>query len=198
MTYKIFKHGSYLPMNADSFFLNTLTLSNIQESWSFPVQSVINSYLSIIGRENLSGIYLRGSVAKGSAIDFVSDIDSFALLKTDLFIDSSIFSESDDLIVAQSPFVEHIERICILEDTLLTHKPYAFWRFIVATQSVCLWGNNIIPRMPKYRIDRYFYDLISYDLSILIFQFRSQILFSSFSSKHSLFSCVGIMKQILR
>ena len=116
MALDIVKCGSYLQIGADSFFLNTLSVSNIQESWTIPVESVVNTYLSIIGKENLHGIYLRGSVAKGSAVDYVSDIDSVALLRSDMRIDPNLFSSSNKSIISQSPFVKRIENVCIFEN----------------------------------------------------------------------------------
>lgn len=198
MVIEIEKQGSYLPMSSDSFFLNTLSVSNIQHSWSLPTELVVNSYLSVIGRANLFGIYLRGSVAKGTAIDHLSDIDSFALLNTSKCIDPSVFRAADEAIVVQSPFVRNIERICIFKDCLLTDKSYGWWRFTLSTESVCLWGKDITQSLPRFQPDQGFYESISSDLGCAIYKVRSRFVFSSLSPESVSLHCEFIMKHILR
>ena len=198
MVVGIIRCGSYLPVGADSFFLNTLSVSNIQESWSIPVDSVINTYVSILGRDNLYGIYLRGSVAKGTAVDYVSDIDSVAILRSDIHIDPHLFNSSNKLIISESPFVKKIENICIFEKNFFLADSYRYSRLLMATESVCLWGNNIVDHLPRYKLDRNFINLLPLDLEKHIYKMRSEFVFSSPSSEYMYVICIFLMKKILR
>ena len=68
----------------------------------------------------------------------------------------------------------------------------------MATQSVCLWGNNIVDRLPRYMIDQNFINFLPFDLEIDIYRVRSDFVFSSPSSKDVCNACTFLMKSILR
>jgi len=71
--------GSFLQTDTDGFIVNTTSPEKIQSAWLPAVEMVSDAYRKHFG-ENLHSVYIRGSVAKGEAIDNISDIDSFAIV----------------------------------------------------------------------------------------------------------------------
>jgi hypothetical protein len=69
--------GSYFQTDTDGFIVNPTSHEKIQEKWAPAVEDTITAYKDEFG-DKLKNVYIRGSVAKGMAIEGVSDLDSFA------------------------------------------------------------------------------------------------------------------------
>ncbi len=72
--------GSYFDLDEDGYLINPASTDKIQEKWLPIIEDVISIYKKKYS-DRLVCVYLRGSVARGQAIEEVSDIDTFALLK---------------------------------------------------------------------------------------------------------------------
>ena len=70
--------GGYYKSDANGFLRNNTT-AVLQKNYVAPVTELIDIYRSHY--DNIQSIYLRGSVASGTAVAFISDIDMFAILK---------------------------------------------------------------------------------------------------------------------
>ena len=69
--------GSYFEVDKDGYIVNPAAIDKIQQKWKPVIDAVSTSYQKIFG-DKLKNVYIRGSVAKGQAVDNVSDIDTFA------------------------------------------------------------------------------------------------------------------------
>lgn len=69
--------GSYFEVDEDGFLKNPASLDKVQEKWKPVLDDVVEVYKKHFG-DKLINVYVRGSVAKGQAVDGVSDLDSFA------------------------------------------------------------------------------------------------------------------------
>ena len=69
--------GSYFGIDKEGYLINPASEDKLQEQWKPAIDDLVEAYKENHG-EHLESIYVRGSVAKGKAIDYVSDIDVFA------------------------------------------------------------------------------------------------------------------------
>lgn len=74
---QIKESGSYAKLDDRGFILNSAENSEIQDEYKNIVEHVKRVYSEVFGAD-IHSIYLRGSVAKGEAVSWISDIDAFA------------------------------------------------------------------------------------------------------------------------
>jgi uncharacterized protein len=76
--------GTFLETDSKGYIVNPTSKDKLQKNWIPVIDDITNYYVKNYG-DKLKGVYLRGSVAKGTAIEYVSDIDTFAMV--DLSVD---------------------------------------------------------------------------------------------------------------
>lgn len=96
--------GSFFGIDSDGFLVNPASAGKVQETWKPILEEYITSCKKIYG-DDLISVYIRGSVAKGEAIEGISDFDAFVVLKDD----------------HQKPYEEHI-----LEEQSILRKKFPF------------------------------------------------------------------------
>lgn len=134
--------GSYFQIDENGFLINPASLEKVQEKWKPLVEDIVEVYKSKYG-EKLKNVYIRGSVAKGEAIEGVSDIDTFAyvdLSKEELKANNT--SEDTRKHIEQKyNFVEGIEMGAFPLSDISDHH-------IFLNQSLCVYGEPIsIPKL---------------------------------------------------
>jgi len=72
--------GSFFEVDSNGFLVNPASMEKIQELWRPVLKEYIASCKKMYGKDLVS-VYVRGSVAKGEAIEGVSDFDAFVILK---------------------------------------------------------------------------------------------------------------------
>ncbi len=77
---EIQKHGAVLHTDPDGYLIPDVSLDNIVPPWDEAVDFIKNAYIGHLG-ESLHSVYIRGSVARGLAVEGISDLDSFALAR---------------------------------------------------------------------------------------------------------------------
>ena len=98
------------------------------------------------------GLYLRGSVAQGTDVPGISDLDIFGLVfnKGIRWRMASWVNELETAIHSRVDFPVEVE--CMLasyEKSFALKRP--FLARIIKTQSLCLWGNDIGPQLPEVK-----------------------------------------------
>ncbi|MBU3669046.1 MAG: hypothetical protein FGM57_03730 [Candidatus Taylorbacteria bacterium] len=135
--------GSYFEVDQDGYIVNPTSKEKIQERW-WPVIDAIIGYYQKAYKDKLHSVYVRGSVAKGQAIEGVSDIDTFAyvnLPKSEINHDWVDAAEKE---LAESyDFVEGAE---------LGASPVSDIKddSIILNQSVCVFGTEV--DVPKLKV----------------------------------------------
>lgn len=133
--------GSYFELDADGYVLNPASLEKVQPRWKPVINEVIEAYKTQYG-DKLKNIYIRGSVAKGQAVDSVSDIDTLAyvdLLEEEVEDDWTKNVEAD--LKLKFPFVEGFE---------LGATPFSEIKAAstLLNQSICVYGEPVeVPKM---------------------------------------------------
>ncbi|MCF7831637.1 MAG: nucleotidyltransferase domain-containing protein [Candidatus Pacebacteria bacterium] len=134
--------GSYFNIDTDGYLINPASLDNIQPEYQAVIQDVINLYKEKYG-DALKQVYLRGSVAKGQAIPYISDLDTFAYVdeSAEYLKENSTNRKMRAHIEEKYDFVNNIEMsadpLSIIEED-----------YILLNQSVCIYGKPlVIPKM---------------------------------------------------
>ena len=152
---KIQSIGGYLSQDEDGFIINDLTVDKIGEKWRAVLEMAREGFVENLG-EDLHGVYVRGSVARGLAIDGVSDLDMFALVKPTFSSERIRWQVADfQLVIAESikkkyDFVSDVEMMLATYDEDFVESNLAM---IVKTQSVLLFGEDISERLKNYKAD---------------------------------------------
>lgn len=126
--------GSYFEVDENGFLKNPASLEKIQEKWRALIDDVVEVYKKKFG-ENLHSVYVRGSVAKGQAVDGVSDVDTFAyvtLAKDE--IEKGWQKEDSAVLKEKYPFAEDIE---------ISVMPLPETGSSMILQSVCVYGEGL-------------------------------------------------------
>lgn len=150
-------HGSFYSICSEGYFINNLSVSNIQKKWKTLLDDMISCYVE--AEPDLHSIYLRGTVAKGIAIDHISDMDLVGILnssKEEKFYkrpNNSFTVSWNELahrwVYEHYPFCRYVELLLRLKPIVLTNRKAAF---TIKTQSVCVYGENLIPQIKPYKL----------------------------------------------
>jgi hypothetical protein len=149
------------------------------------MDSVIETYRQYYGNK-LTHVFTRGSVAKGQAVDNISDIDSFACVADG--IEPVNYYES--AIKKQYPFCAGVEFQAYTPSEL----PLDDWLII---QSLCIYGEP--PQQPKIKPGN---DMVRHANNVFLMaksaQKKSLVLQKTSDEEKRKDYCVWLMKQILR
>jgi predicted nucleotidyltransferase len=160
------RHGSYLKTDVNGFVCPINRNIEIQPRWQPIINDVINFY-----KEHLDGIisiYVRGSVAKGEAIEGISDLDSFCIVKngSKLLRDmSQIKDEFVKELQSKYSYCTHVE----ISTTQFLHigkelpqRKRSVISELIKTQSLCVYGEDLAKDITPFKIS----DMIGHSLYI--------------------------------
>lgn len=135
--------GSYFKLDEEGYLINPASLEKIQNKWKPLVKDIVDIYREKY-EENLKQVYVRGSVAKGEAVEGVSDIDTFAYVDFPLeyLNENKIDQEMIKALEKKYNFVEDVE----IQVYPLSNIPN---NHIILNQSVCVYGDSI--KIPKQK-----------------------------------------------
>ncbi len=140
--------GSLHPIDSGGYILNPCKYPVAQPGYARVVDWILTQCQSSLGH-SLHSIYLRGSVAKGQAIPFISDVDTL-LITHHAITDGQkhqVFAISEG-VNKSFPFVTKAE---IMTESL-EHTCKAWLRFLLKTQCVCIYGTNLIPAIEPFKV----------------------------------------------
>lgn len=105
--------GSYFEIDSEGYLINPASEEKLQNEWKPVIQDIVEAYKENFG-ENLQSVYIRGSVAKGKAIEYISDIDTFAFVDiAKEEINNKWKKEFREKMSKLYPFVEGVELFVI-------------------------------------------------------------------------------------
>jgi hypothetical protein len=137
----ILPKGTLIEVGSNGF-LSKIT-PNIVSPWKEAVADVKTEYLRNL-RNTLHSVYIRGSVAQGTAIKDVSDIDSFAVIKGDVNkLETDWVDVVEDVIKKRYPFVTKVEFGFLPYNELTKSEEYFPSRFTIKVTSVCIYGEDL-------------------------------------------------------
>lgn len=137
--------GSFFEVDSEGFLVNPASMEKIQEAWRPVLDEYIKSCQKMYGKDLVS-VYVRGSVAKGEAIEGISDFDAFVVLKDK---HSNVFEETEleERIRLQSmfPFVNGFEFGVFSESGIQEEG-------VLLNQSLHLFGEEL--QAPKIKLSK--------------------------------------------
>jgi hypothetical protein len=150
MTNPILEIGSVLTTDENGFIINESSLDKIKSPWREAVEEIKQAYLDNT-KDSLKSIYVRGSVAKGEAIEGISDIDTLAIITQD--IDKSWIKPIRKTLDTKFTFSTGVEFSFLKYDELLNSDNLANYKFLIKTQSVCIYGDDISDEIENFKAD---------------------------------------------
>lgn len=145
---KIRKIGSVLKTDKDGFIINESSLDKIKSPWREAVEEIKKAYLDNL-KDAVHSIYIRGSVARGVAIEGISDIDTLAIITKE--IDRSWVRGVRTKLNKKFVFSTGIEFGFVNYNQLFEELFES--RFLIKTQSVCIFGEDVSTKIEKFKAD---------------------------------------------
>ena len=143
-------YGRYLPLDSNGRIINDRSTSKIQGQWKPLLDDLVGLFKE--NEPSLHSVYVRGSVADGRAIDGISDVDSFAVINTDEdvpMLNCNWIDQANNQLRAKYPFCDGVETYLLPKSRLFSDRKTAFY---LQTQSVCIYGDDVIPQLQPYRV----------------------------------------------
>lgn len=143
--------GSVLYTDGDGFLIPSASRDKIVPPWSGAVDHLSDSLPRHL-HEHLHSGYVRGSVASGTAIEGVSDLDGVAVLLGDYRgLDPAWMASLKEEWRSLFPFCRGIEVLVLDHDRVMANAGMNRWGFLLATQSVNIFGEDLCRSLPRFR-----------------------------------------------
>jgi len=181
--------GSYFQIDENGFLINPASVEKLQEKWKPLIEDIIEAYKTVYG-EKLQNVYIRGSVAKGEAVDGVSDIDTFC------FVDLSN-EEIKERNAARGKLRRDIEaKYNFVEEVEMGARPLSAIpeSSIILNQALCVYGEPL--PVPQLKVGKEM-AINSYSLNSR-FKWLENFLTKDESDEEIKKDCVWLMKGLLR
>ena len=150
----ILEMGRVLKTDADGFIVSESSLDKLQPAWKEAVFATKDVYLRHLG-DVVHSIYVRGTVSRGEAIEGISDVDTLCVVKQDpATLDRSWLRQERQTLAKQFPFTTGVELILVFLDDLLEKESEFDYRFIIKTQSACVYGEDLAAQIAPFRADQ--------------------------------------------
>ncbi|WP_125612451.1 nucleotidyltransferase domain-containing protein [Specibacter cremeus] len=153
MTLQLLDVGGLWPLDADGFILNDAAPSKILPPYGAAIEESVRVYRRHVGQD-LHSVYVRGSVARGRAVPGVSDLDCFAVTRRSSGgQDDSWLAAAGVRIANLTPLVTDVQLELWPCDEVMVLDRFAETCFLLKTQSACVWGEDLGPRLPRFKPD---------------------------------------------
>jgi hypothetical protein len=145
--------GRLWKTDAQGYILNDA--NSIQPTFMSVVADAVAAYTRAVAAD-LHSIYVTGSVARGLAVEGMSDLNICAVLdeQTDPELALRDWTPAaEEAILDQHAVISDV-RLELWPYTTVLGDPafFSIGAFILKTQSICLWGGDLTPELPDYRI----------------------------------------------
>jgi len=148
---KILKIGRLLKTDKEGFIVSESSVEKIVSPWLEVVGEVKQRYIKHLGND-LHSIYVRGSVARGGAIEGISDIDTIAVMLREPQAADFKWGEGVERSLKQDyPFSTGAEIYLISYHKLFEGDEMWKTRFIIKTQSACVAGEDLAKDISTYK-----------------------------------------------
>jgi uncharacterized protein len=148
--------------------------------------------------EDLHGLYLTGSVVKGSARPGVSDLDALAVLRVPPTADHEALARGvADAVAARHPFLVGASVGLCHRDVVLSRAQRYDMGFFVKCLCACVDGDDLAAQLPRYRPSRALARGTNGNIRRLVDDRRARLAATTDPGVVA-FLCRGIMRKIVR
>lgn len=195
--FEVKKYGSPWNMNKEGYFIPDAHINKVITPYREVVDDLVKAYLEN-AKEEIHSIYIRGTVARGNAVYGVSDLDSYAITYREVPAEKGQWVSVEEKSIAEKhPFITGVQ-IGLLPKFLFESNGAArYMRFVLKTQSACAYGQDLIPQMESFGLNKY---VLNFDISYIetaIHKVLEAIHVNDSSDNVSL-ECHHLMKKIVR
>jgi hypothetical protein len=163
--------GKLFQVNDEGFLVNPTDWCHVPAKFHALIEGIKNSYCQFY-QNDLHSLYLRGSIVRGTYIENLSDIDAVGLIhlenkKWEHTVFEAAFSKAFKEEFSYSGRLE----LMISSYSSDLSSTYPTLAMILKTQSLCIWGNDIIESLNSYKPDRsllFHYKWLERDISIAL------------------------------
>ncbi|MFS1934136.1 nucleotidyltransferase domain-containing protein [Vibrio splendidus] len=157
-------------LDKDGFIQNLYSPMNIAPEFQGVVNAVIDSLLSELPNQ-IDGIYLYGSVPRGTAIVGRSDLDVSIVLATPVGQrEKEVFNLLSDTIPQTYPQVTKLDIDPGSLSEVLQPNEEFHWQFWLKHCCCCVWGNDLSAGFPRYKPSNEIAQALNGDLSTFLEQ----------------------------
>jgi predicted nucleotidyltransferase len=123
--------------------------------WNDPIALVIQEIRERLG-DKLHSVYLRGSLARGTAVHGIADLDMLVVYEPmgDQKVDWTWRKPLNQKLIERFTFCKELDINFLNRPILLAAPVGAAYRFMLKTQSICILGDDVIPSLPQFKPDR--------------------------------------------
>jgi len=197
MPLQLLEIGRLWPIDADGWIVNDASPEQIAAPYRAAVAAAVRAYRERLGAA-LHSVYVRGTVPRGQAVPCVSDLDCFAVALGDpAQLDDGWLKPVGRQIAAAHPIVSDVQfEIWSYTEVLVTDR-FSELSFLLKTQSACVWGEDLAPRLPRFKPHAI---VANNDISQIQPDIAEAIaaLQADASARNVLYWCRRIMKNMLR
>lgn len=185
--------GIVLP-DENGYLKNILTKEQVQGNWLKAAEDFVDYFNKCVDA-NIHSVYLRGSAANGTAIEFFSDIDFYVVtLKHVSDFDVMKIKQYADQLHKKYPFITRFDIGYLVKDQMITQKEGSLLR----VTALCMYGNDLGELIPAPRPGSDMTLSIS-QLENDILKIKSEIAEGFYYDPEKLKSlCVWISKKVIR
>ncbi|CAK2369043.1 Nucleotidyltransferase [Vibrio crassostreae] len=138
-------------LDREGFIQNLYSPKNIAPEFQDVVNAVIDSLLRGLPNQ-IDGIYLYGSVPRGTAIVGHSDLDVSIVLATPVGQrEEEVFKRLSDTIPKAYPQVSKLDIDPGFLSEILQPNEEFHWQFWLKHCCCCIWGNDLSAEFPRYK-----------------------------------------------
>ena len=145
--------GKFHELTAAGFIVNDCRPLSPSE-WDEPISLVMEKAQLRLGQA-MHSAYLRGSLARGTWVNGVSDLDMLVIYEDAgaAQFDWRWTIELSRELMGRFPFCAGLDANFLNKKILEESPKGASYRFMLKTQSLCIYGDDIIGRLPPCRPD---------------------------------------------
>ncbi|MFC4737145.1 nucleotidyltransferase [Bacillus daqingensis] len=190
--------GQYVKVDQDGFIINETSASHIDMHYWKSIEEAVDACIFHV-KDHLQSIYLRGSVPKGQAIKYISDLDMILVTKEPITnqVEAALDNSLSE-IAERHDVLSGIELNSVTAETLTGSREFSMMAFMISTQSVCMYGEHIKPKLPPFRISRALANAHLLYVESHLASARQDIVDNEDDPEDMLDCCSWIMKIIVR
>jgi len=144
-------HGSLLATDAEGFVVNPCDAAHLAPPWRAALDAAVAACRARFP-DTLRAVLVRGSVPRGLAIPGVSDLDGVVVIGGPIPEGAEAWAEEQsDALRVHVPGGEHVELWLLSRERLLAADNHALARGVLATQCLCVWGEDLPRSLPRVR-----------------------------------------------
>lgn len=151
---EILKIGRLLQTDKDGFIVSESSVEKLRSPWKEAVAEIKDIYKANLG-DDLHSVYVRDTVSRGEAIEGISDIDTFSVIKKAREeIDRSWVKEVSKELEKKYNFSTGVEIDFISLDKLFDGDEMFNDCFMIKTQSACVFGEDLANKIKPFKADK--------------------------------------------